>query len=213
MIICVSDWHIDTGHNNFAKHYRQVHDFLDYIGNSQLYMIGDTLELWDYEWYEVWSGPYDDVIKRLATRKDTTIFQGNHDIQKLMLHKFFPIAETASTRIVGDRIIFHGFQIDPLLDSTQERWLVAGLDRAFTLIDIPWLNALRDKIADTDRSNTQLIHSLQRNKVESRYLIGHSHIEEDIGWFANTGSLMRDKFPYIKLEDSGDVELLYFQEK
>jgi UDP-2,3-diacylglucosamine pyrophosphatase LpxH len=210
MIICVSDWHIDNGKNRFSWHYKYAQDFLDFIEDAPLFMIGDTLELWACEWYEVFGGPYDSIIKRLAEREDTVVFQGNHDIQRLVLSRFFPKAEIASTRVVGDRVIFHGFQVDSLLDSASERCLVAGLDKAFTLIDVPWLNALRDKIADSDRSNEPLIMNIEKNKVESRYLIGHSHVEEDRGWFANTGSLMRDKFPYIKLEDSGDVQLMYF---
>ena len=211
MICCVSDWHIDNGHNEFSWHYKQAHDFLDFVGKEPLFMIGDTLELWACEWYEVWGGPYEPLLKRIRERPyDTTIFQGNHDIQALVLQRFFPEAEVVTSRIVGDRQVFHGFQVDPILDTPEERWLIAGIDRACTLIDIPWLNALRDRIADADRSNKPLIQRLKNAKKRVRYLMGHSHIEENLGWFVNCGSLLRSDFPYVELEENGDAALKFF---
>jgi UDP-2,3-diacylglucosamine pyrophosphatase LpxH len=211
MIFCVSDWHIDNGRNKFSTQYQMAHLFLDLVGDKPLYLIGDTLELWANEWFEIYGGPYRDLLTRIAERKgETVVFAGNHDIEEELLHKFFPKAQIRTRMTVGDRRIFHGFQIDPLLDSAEERWLASSFDRAFTMIDIPWLNALREGIADKARSNVPLFDALWQYQEYKRFLLGHSHVEEDQGWFVNCGSPLFGKFPYVELEKNGDASLKYF---
>lgn len=209
MIYCSSDWHIDNGRNLFSRSYRTAMDWLDFIEGQRLYLLGDTLELWACEWNEIYSGPYQDLLMRLAERKRTTVFLGNHDIEKPILQKFFPKAEIRIRQRIGDRQIFHGFQADPLLDTEVERWVASKFARAFTLVDIPWLNAIRDKISQSERRNEPLIETLQEQRNGFRFLLGHSHVATELGWYTNCGA-PGEYFPYVELSENGDAALKYF---
>lgn len=212
MVRDTGDWHLDAGRNPCPP--ERFHAFLDLAEPDQLILGGDTLELWAFEWWEVWQGPYQGVIERIRERtRETIILIGNHDGEEEVLKRFFPRADVRISLVVGNRLIIHGHQYDPLLDDWYERWTAHNFDRAFTMINLPWLNALREKIADKDRTNDSLILSLLRIYEEGRrYLLHHSHVEVNRGWYANPGSPLKGPFPYIELEENGDCTLRYLRE-
>ncbi len=207
----ISDGHIDDGSGGFKKNFRRTQDFLDDAGKDPILWLGDTVELWKFKWYQVLGGPYRSLLDRMAERTQDVFVIGNHDFGFESLSAFFPRSNILPRMKIGNREIFHGFQVDPLLDSAAERWFVSVFD--YLMTEISHLNDIRDQIADSTRTNDPLIESLLKAENKGkRFLLGHSHVEIDMGWFTNTGSLIGDRFPWVEVEDNGDCTLKYFGE-
>lgn len=209
MIYIVSDLHIDNGRNGFNENRPAFNSFLDMVGDNLLVFNGDTLELWHNTWWEIINGPNKDLILRIRAKEEKWIIPGNHDIEDTLLSRFFHTSNIEAVRYAGRWKIFHGYQVDPILDEPQERWFAAHLDRFVAVANIPWLNTIRDKISDGDRGNDALISALENR---GNFIVGHSHIAEDRGWFVNSGTWTGKRNAYIEIDDNDNASLKEFKE-
>jgi len=192
---CASDLHICNGRGEFAKNKQAAHDFLDKVGRDPLYLDGDTLDLWLWTMKEIMNGSNRDFINRLIDKKELFLVLGNHDLYPKAMGEIFKAPIKMFYDVDGYRVM-HGHQLDPALDTAEERWLVA---KGARLLQVLGLNGIGAYIAKSDRKNEPLIKALKGKP--GKYILGHSHEAADLGWFVNCGCWIGERLTYVVLED------------
>ena len=187
MIYIVSDLHIDPIDGFFTPVKSKFHDFLDMVGDNYLIINGDLLDLWSWSLNNILSGVNKDIIERLKVKENVHLILGNHDLYPIAMRSVFSGPNDIKMYInIGPWKIFHGYQVDPVLDNPIERWNVATGARIIQALNWSWLNKIRDRLTKGERTNEPLIKALKEKN--SNYILGHSH-EALIydGWYINEG--------------------------
>jgi UDP-2,3-diacylglucosamine pyrophosphatase LpxH len=203
-----SDTHLDNGNGEFTTSGGAVafNNFLDVVGDQELIGNGDILDLWEWSWKEISNGPNMSIIKRLAAHPNFTYILGNHDLLLGWISTIFHNAKVEMAIELDSYIVFHGFQIDPKLNTQWKRWFAAEGDRLVEQMNNPVFRKIRQWFAAGDRTNKPLIAALE--DTDKKFLIGHSHHPINLnGWYINSGCWISGDPCFITIDDSGVAEL------
>jgi calcineurin-like phosphoesterase family protein len=204
----VSDLHLDDGSGEFTKsgNAPRFMKFLDMVGDDFLVILGDFLDFWSWKPSAILNGPHQGIIDRIRKNPNARLILGNHDLRPSLMAEIFG-KENIFMRmeILGWRV-FHGHQLDPSSDTLPERILAFICARVIQSLNFSLLNKLRDWVVSADRTNEPLVEAL-RNR-EGKYILGHSHVTVDLGWYMNAGSwLEENNCPYIVIQEDGEAHL------
>ncbi len=209
MIYLVSDLHIDDGSGEFTQNQKSFHAFLDFVGDNELIIVGDFLDLWVYHVDEILGGSNIKVINRITEKANVKLILGNHDLYPDLMERIFQREVYASIGTCGWKIQ-HGHQFDPVLNSEAEREFVAKLARILQVIQSPLLNDIAGLVKKSERSNESLLEAVE--EYGGKWIMGHSHLPLQEPNFLNTGCWTGDDLRYILLnEDTGQAGLVKFK--
>ena len=189
-----------------------LESFLAYAKANYLKLIynGDIVDLWKVSSQEAMDTDTQTIVA-LASYPDYLWLPGNHDSDAGAMRRMgFKIPEDYKFFArVGTRLIFHGYQLDSLLDSEYEREQAAFLDRVgYDLRDFGFLNYIRSMIDHAHRDNRELDF---RSKSWGPVVTGHTHLAEvdDDGRFINDGCVTGEEpMHYVALDWEGNAELI-----
>ena len=197
----VSDLHMDDGTGEFTPNSKAFNNFLDLVGNENLFVVGDCLDLWRWSANKIMNGPNRKVINRLIEKPNVSLLLGNHDLDLNTMKSIFQDKICMSTTIEGWTVI-HGHQLDFRLDTVKERNFVKNLSLVIQKINCPAINYVRDKFSSSDRNNT-----MYKNKFSGvKLIMGHTHIPEQTEDYLNTGSWIGKDLTYVLM--NGKIQLL-----
>lgn len=202
-MIIVSDIHLCDGTGSFYKNHDRFMDFLDFVGKGGLLIAGDFVDLWRWSPDSIFNGPNKDIIARIKEKKNCMLTPGNHDLNMKVMETIFGNRIRMQVNMY-DYVIFHGHQIDPILDTPQERWVAKTAAWIIQRLNWKWLHSATEYLTSAHRSNDRLIETIKKEyPEETKIICGHSHVAEDLGWFLNTGTWAEYDFNYVTLDYTG----------
>jgi UDP-2,3-diacylglucosamine pyrophosphatase LpxH len=187
-----------------------IESFLDFarFHGWKLIYLGDIVDLWKVT-YEEAMDVDGTMIEMLAKYPDYLWVPGNHDGDVETMRKIFKLDGGVKEYVrIGDRLCFHGHQLDSLLDSDYERAGTAFLDRiGYDLREFGPLNAIRAMIDQAHRNNRELDF---RSRSWGDVLTGHTHLAAvtDDGRFMNDGTWNGEELPHYVLFDGETIPAL-----
>ena len=184
--------------------------FLDFVGDDDLECVGDVLDTWAWPLEEICAGPNKDIIRRLQEKENFYIDPGNHDPKPEILWNLFPKCReiTYLSENYGYNKL-HGHTLDPELDNRMKMLFAQLGDRLASESGIPAIEMIRDYIMKADNNNQPLIAKLEG---QGKFIVGHTHIALDLGWYLNLGFWFGDKCTYLILYEDGSHEMEVFDE-
>ncbi len=199
-MIVISDVHLDNGSGGFAPNRESFMKFLRYVGDEKLVIAGDFFDLWRFSFKDIIAANTD-IVSAIRRHPNVTLLLGNHDLSYNLMR--YIVKDVRMSMKAHGYTIFHGHQIDPLLDTPQERFFASAGARIIQALNWAWLVRLVDKATSGHRSNAPLKRTIENRYGAGRYIVGHSHVPSDDGWFLNAGTWTGDDPRYIKLEPEG----------
>lgn len=212
-----SDPHIDRGDGPFTTTggLKALNGFLDMVEAEKkkracsLIAVGDLLELWADVYSDISAGPNGPLLERLMGMLDVDIL-GNHDWDPELMAVLFGRDQVKVWMQIGEWTIFHGHQVDPILNAGWKCWLAHEGDKLIEELNNPVFTKIHDWAAKTDRTNSPLIKALQ--ETGEKFILGHSHHALDIplengGRYVNCGCWCSGDPHYVTVDDGGKVEL------
>jgi UDP-2,3-diacylglucosamine pyrophosphatase LpxH len=209
-VIIISDPHLDDGTGPFSHNHNAFMRFLDLVGNKDLVIAGDFLDLWRWKAEDIIKSNIK-IIRRIKQKKNVVLVLGNHDLDIEIMRDIFPGKTDIQMKIEAyGYTIFHGYQIDPMLDDPRERFFAKWGARIIQTINDPNLNRLVEYLTASHRSNDRLKKQIAKKfPLDTKIICGHSHIAEQSDNFLNCGTWTGNRLPYIEL-DSEKAVLMEF---
>lgn len=199
---CISDLH--RGPKERLAQSAALEAFLDFAKARGWYLLylGDIVDLWDVGFEEAMDVD-GAMIQKLADYPDYLWVPGNHDEDQESMRRILRIAsgEVKLYARIGQWLCFHGYQLDPALDSAYERAFTSIIDRvSYDLEGLGPFNAIRAAVQRDHRTNAPLI---ARSAAWGPIVLGHSHVAEtaDDGRFINAGTWNGEEEPHYVLFD------------
>ncbi len=210
-MIVVSDIHLDDGTGLFSQNRKAFHHFLDLVGGEDLVIAGDFLDLWRWKAKDIISANKK-IIRRIKQKKNVVLVLGNHDLDIEVMRDIFPGKTDIQMKVEAfGYTIFHGHQVDPMLDDPKERFFTKWGARLIQTIDNPILDKIVAYLTSSHRSNDRLKKQIAKKFPEgTKVICGHSHVAEESSAFLNTGTWTGNYLTYIEL-DSEKAELREFK--
>jgi UDP-2,3-diacylglucosamine pyrophosphatase LpxH len=201
----VSDLHIDDGTGKFSKHRDTFLSFLDTVGDNDLLITGDCVDLWRWSAKDILNGLNKPVIDALIKKKNVKLALGNHDLDLTVMRSIFQgVDDIAMSFVIDGWLAIHGHQGDSRLDHPRERKLVKEISLLIQKIDSKLLNRFRDWASSGPRSNAEYKTKFQGVKL----IMGHSHVREIRTSYLNSGTWTGDECPSIIIENGYTPQLL-----
>jgi predicted phosphodiesterase len=196
----IGDWHLSDGTGPSALNHRRMNDFLDLVGDDELIVGGDFLDLWRWSADSILKGPARKIIDRVKAKENDTIIIGNHDLDLALMHDIFQKNVVMGCNLFGYQVM-HGHQFDKRLDDPKERKMVKAVSLLIQKVNIGLLNQFRDWATSSARSNT--VYKEKAATMGMKLLMHHTHVPEiSKDWlYLNPGAWVGADCRYIVFED------------
>lgn len=204
-----SDSHImgNTGPFFLSEGLPVLSSFLDMVESEKgiLKALGDVLDLYAVTIDTIMNGPNKVLVQRLQKMMVECAW-GNHDYFPQVMQKTFPNTKFSNAIQIGPYTGIHGWQFDPHFNTAWKRWMVGEVD--YLMNERP--NSVFGEVlnlADNDnRTNKPLIEAVQH--TGQKFVMGHTHVAADLGWFCNTGCWQGDEPPHYGVWDGTTFKIL-----